>query len=122
MGQSRRQPQTHAFRRAGPISAAVPDAERQSDGCEYGAVPETLAQIHNRVAKHAITEIVYPTIVAGGDAKAVLLLLESVVAGVLSATVLMGVDEKVLDVLQGRVRQRIAAMRLGELAGIGSLQ
>lgn len=80
---------------------------------------ETVHEIHNRLAGELVKQIVKPTLDAGGDMKAVLVLLESIVTGVLTVAVKLGGDEKVLDVFQDGVRQRMAEIRLGDRPAAG---
>jgi len=72
-------------------------------------------EIHNRDAGRIVTEIVKPTLDAGGEMTDVLVLLESVVTGVLSIAVKLGGDNDVLDIFIAGVRQRMAEIRLGNI-------
>jgi hypothetical protein len=80
---------------------------------------EAVVAIHNVKVGEIVKQIVKPTIESGGDVKDVLVLLESVVAGVLLFAVKVGGDEKVLDVLTDGVRLRMAEIRLGDLPVAG---
>lgn len=76
-------------------------------------------EIHNESAGRIARDIVKPTVDAGGDMKDVLVLLESVVTGVLTVAVRMGGDNAVLDVFVAGVRDRMAAIRLGDAPAAG---
>ena len=80
---------------------------------------ETVTEVHNRLAPRLVTEVVKPTLEAGGDMASVLVLLESVVTGVLAVAVKLGGDEHVLDVFEKSVRKRMAEIRLGDLGVAG---
>lgn len=82
-------------------------------------MPETVHELHNRLAGELVKQIVKPTLAAGGDMADVLVLLESIVAGVLTIAVMTGGDEQVLDVFQANVRQRMAEIRLGDCPTAG---
>lgn len=79
-----------------------------------------LLALHNRLAGQIVRQIVKPTIDAGGDYTAVLVLLESVAAGTIHAVSKLGGDEIVLDVFMKGVSERLAALRLGPIQTGGS--
>lgn len=76
--------------------------------------------IHNASAGEIVRQIVRPTIEAGGDIKDVLVLLESIVAGVLLFAVKTGADNRVLDTFIEGVRLRMAEIRLRDEPTKGS--
>lgn len=80
----------------------------------------TPAEIHNRDAGKIVSEIVKPTLDAGGDMVQVLILLESVVTGVLTVAVKFGGDNFVLDTFIEGVRQRMAEIRLADVPTFGN--
>lgn len=71
--------------------------------------------LHNRLAGQIVASIVKPPLAAGGTETDVLILLESVIVGTVLAIVKLGGDEKVLDVVIERVRERLAEIRLGDI-------
>jgi len=73
---------------------------------------ETQADIHNSEAGKIVASIVRPPLEAGGSATDVLVLLESVIVGVALTVIKLGGDEKVLDVVVERARERLAELRL----------
>lgn len=79
-----------------------------------------LSDLHNRLAGEIVAAIVKPTIEAGGDHAAVLVLLESVIAGTVVVLAKLGGDEVVLDVLVEGVKARIAELRLKDAPPHGS--
>lgn len=79
----------------------------------------TQTEIHNRLAGQIIANIVKPPLESGGDVKDVLVLLESVVTGVLTAVVKLGRDGPVLDLFIEGVRERMAEIRLSNIRPVG---
>jgi hypothetical protein len=73
---------------------------------------ETQGDIHNRIAGQIVKEIVNTPIGAGGKTTDVLVLLESIVAGVLTVAINMGGDDVVLEVFNKNVKERMADIRL----------
>lgn len=80
----------------------------------------TPPEIHNRDVGDLVRRIVKPTIDAGGDMKDVLVLLESVAAGVLAVAVKFGGDNDVLAVFSAGLAERMAQIRLGDVKPEGS--
>lgn len=80
----------------------------------------TQHEIDNRIAGEIVKQIVKPPLEAGGEFTDVLVVLESVILGVMLMGVKLGGDEKVLDVLVERVKERLAEQRLGGLPPAGS--
>lgn len=81
---------------------------------------DTQADLHNRLAGQIVASIVRPPIEAGGDITDVMVLTESVLAGVILTVVRPGGDEVVLDVLFANVKRRLAEIRLGRIETGGS--
>lgn len=80
----------------------------------------TQAEIHNRLAPQIVRTIVAEPLAAGGEPTDCLIILETVIVGVCEAVVRLGGDEKVLDVVMDRARQRLAQIRLGGLQTDGT--
>ena len=76
---------------------------------------DTQADLHNRLAGQIVASIVKPPLETGGTETDVLVLLESVIVGTVLAIVKLGGDEKVLDVVVDRARERLAEIRLGSI-------
>ena len=86
------------------------------------SAPEQIAaaERHNRLAKQIVSEIVYEPICAGGSMSDVMMLCESVLVGVLLECFKLGDDVKMLDLIVGRVNERLAKARLEDLETKGS--
>lgn len=82
------------------------------------------SDLHNRIVGEIVKSIVVPPLTAGGDYKDVMVILESVIAGVVLGMFKLGGDNIVLDaVLDGakaRVQEIMARERLGPLPTKGS--
>ncbi len=81
------------------------------------------SELHNRIVGEIVKSIVVPPLTAGGDYKDVMVVLESVIAGVVLGMFKLGGDNIVLDtVLDGakaRVQEIMARERLGPLPPAG---
>jgi hypothetical protein len=77
---------------------------------------DDIVKLHNESAGRIVADIVRPTMMLGGTPEDVMVLLESVVTGVLTAVVRLGGDNEVLDVFVDGVRERMASIRLGDAA------
>jgi hypothetical protein len=78
------------------------------------------AELHNRLAKQIVSQIVNEPINAGGTMSDVMMLCESVLVGVVLRCFQLGSDVKVLDLIIGRVKERLAKVRLEDLETKGS--
>ena len=85
-----------------PIEGPMPQRDR-----------DAIVAVHNEAVGRIVTDIVRPTMAAGGTPDDVMVLLERIVTGVLTAVVKLGGDNK-LDMLVGGVRERMAPIRLGD--------
>jgi hypothetical protein len=81
-------------------------------------VPAT--EVHNRLAKQIVSRIVDEPIAAGGNISDVMVLCESVLVGVVLGCFQLGSDVKAFDLIVGRVRERLAKIRLETLETNGS--
>lgn len=70
------------------------------------------SKLHNRLAGQIVASIVRPVLNGGGSETDVLVLLESVTVGVALAIIKLGGDERVLDVVHERAKERLAKLRL----------
>jgi hypothetical protein len=73
------------------------------------------AELHNRLTKQIVAQIVNEPIAAGGTMSHVMMLCESVLVGVVLGCFQLGSDVKALDLIVGRVKERLAKVRLEEL-------
>jgi hypothetical protein len=78
------------------------------------------AELHNRLAKQIVSQIMNEPITAGGTMSDVMMLCESVLVGVVLGCFQLGSDVKVLDLIVGRVKDRLAKIRLEDLKTKGS--
>ena len=78
------------------------------------------AELHNRVARQIVAQITKEPIAAGGTLSHVLTLFESVMVGVALECLQLGSDAKVLDLVVGRAKERLAQARLKNLQTKGS--
>jgi hypothetical protein len=81
---------------------------------------ETAAQLHNRVAKQIVAQILNETRTAGGSYSDLLVICESVLVGVVTECFRLGQDSKVLDVLFAAAKTRLAKIRLEHLEPKGN--
>jgi hypothetical protein len=75
---------------------------------------------HNRLAKQIVSQIVNEPIAAGGNISDVMVLCESVLVGVVLGCFQLGSDVKAFDLIVGRVKDRLAKIRLEDLETKGS--
>jgi len=81
---------------------------------------EAATELHNRLAKKIIHEIVHEPIAAGGRMSDIMMLCESVLVGVMIECFQLGSDVKMLDIIVGRVKERLAKVRLEDIEIKGS--
>ena len=73
------------------------------------------AELHNRLAKRIVSMIVHEQIAAGGTVSDIMFLCESVLVGVVLGCFQLGSDERALDAIVSRVKERLAKVRLEAL-------
>jgi hypothetical protein len=78
------------------------------------------AELHNRLAKQFVSQIVNEPIAAGGTISDVMMLCESVLVGVVLGCFQLGSDMKAFDLIVSRVKERLAKARLEDLETKGS--
>ena len=76
--------------------------------------------LHNELAGQVVAAIVRPVIEGGGDTTDVMVLAESVIVGVALVCIKLGGDEKVLDLMFDRAKERLAELRLGNIQAQGN--
>ena len=69
-------------------------------------------EVHNQLAGQIASQIVRGPLESGGSLTDVLVLAESVMVVVALATIRLGGDEKVLDVMFAATKERLAEVRL----------
>jgi hypothetical protein len=72
-------------------------------------------EVHNRLAKQIVSQIVSEPIAAGGNISDVMVLCESVLVGVVLRCFQLGSDLKAFDLIVGRVKDWLAKIRLEDL-------
>lgn len=77
-------------------------------------------EIHNKLAGMIVQVMVKPMLENGGDTSDVLVLAESVLAGVALCVIKCGGDEKALDVICAGAKQRLAEIRLRDTETMGT--
>jgi len=81
---------------------------------------EEAAKLHNELAGQVVMSIVKPIMTSGGTTTDVMILTESVLVGVSLACIKLGGDERVLDLIFERARERLAELRLAPLKPEGN--
>jgi hypothetical protein len=94
------------------------------EGCKMtGNSPldtEAASELHNRVARQIVSQILNVPIAAGGSISDVLVILESVLVGVVVECFKLGHDGKVIDLIFTAAKARLAKVRLEDLEAKGS--
>ncbi len=78
-----------------------------------------LCELHNRIAPEIVKSIIKPPLEAGGNVTDILILTETVLAGVILKIGGPGMDDVILNELTKNVRQRMADIRLRNLPTSG---
>lgn len=73
---------------------------------------EAATELHNRLIEKIVRTMVEEPIAAGGTMSDIMMLCESVLVGVMVQCFQLGSDVKMLDVIVGRVKERLAKVRL----------
>lgn len=77
-------------------------------------------ELHNRLTEKVLRAIVEEPLAAGGSMSDIMMLCESVLVGVMIECFQLGSDVKMLDVIVGRVKERLAKVRLEGIETRGS--
>ena len=77
-------------------------------------------ELHNRLAKWIVSQIVNEPIAAGGTMSDVMMLCESVLVGVVLGCFQLGSDVRAFDLIVTRVKERLARVSLEDLETKGS--
>ncbi len=78
------------------------------------------SELHNALAGPVVASIVRPVIEAGGEPSDVMVLAESVIVGVALACIKLGGDDRVLDIMFERAKERLAELRLKDIKTAGN--
>jgi len=81
---------------------------------------EAATELHNRVARQVVTQIINETKAAGGSYSDLLVICESVLVGVIVECFRLGHDSKVIDLVFTAAKARLARVRLEDLQAEGT--
>lgn len=81
---------------------------------------EAGTELHNRVAKRVVAEIIEETRAAGGSYSDLLVISESVLVGLVVECFRLGDDSKVIDLVFTAAKARLANVRLKDLRAEGT--
>ena len=82
--------------------------------------PEAATQLHNRVARQVVAQIINETKAAGGSYLDLLVICESVLVGVVVECFRLGHDSKIIELLFTAAKARLAKVRLEDLPAKGT--
>ena len=81
---------------------------------------EAATELHNRVARQVVAQIINETKAAGGSYSDLLVICESVLVGVIVECFRLGHDSKVIDLVFTAAKARLAKVRLEDLQAEGT--
>jgi hypothetical protein len=81
---------------------------------------EAGTELHNRVAKRVVAEIIEETRAAGGSYSDLLVISESVLVGLVVECFRLGHDSQVIDLVFTAAKARLAQVRLKDLRAEGT--
>lgn len=81
---------------------------------------EAATELHNRVARQVVAQIINETKAAGGSYSDLLVICESVLVGVVVECFRLGHDSKVIDLVFTAAKDRLARVRLEDLDAKGT--
>lgn len=81
---------------------------------------EAATELHNRLAKRVVAEIIEETRAAGGSFSDLLVISESVLVGLVVECFRLGHDSKVIDLVFTAAKARLANVRLKDLRTEGT--
>ena len=81
---------------------------------------EAATELHNRVARQIVAQIITETKAAGGSYSDLLVICESVLVGVIVECFRLGHDSKVIDLVFTAAKARLAKVRLEDLQAEGT--
>lgn len=76
---------------------------------------ETRAEIHGRVTRAAIFNIIGPILMTRGSVSDIMVAGESLLVGIALSCVKLGGDDRVLDVMFAGAKERLTEMRLADI-------
>ena len=87
---------------------------------EPALTAEAATELHNRVARRVVAEIIAETRAAGGSYSDLLMISESVLVGVVVECFRLGHDSRVIDLVFTAAKARLANIRLKDLRAEGT--
>jgi hypothetical protein len=81
---------------------------------------EAATELHNRLAKRVVAEIIEETRAAGGSYSDLLVISESVLVGLIVECFRLGHDSKVIDLVFTAAKARLANVRLKDVRAEGT--
>ncbi len=81
---------------------------------------EAATELHNRIAKRVVAEIIEETRAAGGSYSDLLVISESVLVGLVVECFRLGLDSKIIDLVFTAAKARLANVRLREVRAEGT--
>jgi hypothetical protein len=81
---------------------------------------EAATELHNRVSRQVVEQIINETKAAGGSYSDLLVICESVLVGVVVGCFRLGYDSRVIDLLFTAAKERLAKVRLEDLHANGT--
>jgi hypothetical protein len=81
---------------------------------------EVATELHNRVARQVVAQIINETKAAGGSYSDLLVICESVLVGVVVGCFRLGHDSRVIDLLFTAAKERLAKVQLEDLHAKGT--
>lgn len=82
--------------------------------------PEAATELHNRVARQVVAQIINETKAAGGSYSDLLVICESILVGIVVECFRLGHDSKVIDLVFTAAKDRLARARLVDLDAKGT--
>jgi hypothetical protein len=104
-----------------PVARSLGEGEKDTGMTENASLSaEAATELHNRVARQVVAQIINETKAAGGSYSDLLVICESVLVGVIVECFRLGHDSKVIDLVFTAAKARLAKVRLEDLQAKGT--
>jgi hypothetical protein len=104
-----------------PVARSLGEGEKDTGMTENASLSaEAATELHNRVARQVVAQIINETKAAGGSYSDLLVICESVLVGVIVECFRLGDDSKVIDLVFTAAKARLAKVRLEDLQAKGT--
>jgi hypothetical protein len=104
-----------------PVARSPGEGEKDTGMTENASLSaEAATELHNRVARQVVAQIINETKAAGGSYSDLLVICESVLVGVIVECFRLGHDSKVIDLVFTAAKARLAKVRLEDLQAEGT--